>query len=772
MIDQATFAAALLLWGVLPGLALLATVKIDWTPVERIAAAPGLSIALVAFAAYAAEAIGLPVSPLPVAAIIVAICAAVLIARRVRPSSSKPSSLQASKPSSPQAFKPSRLQAFLPWLLLLLPQVIVGQLEPISTVTLLPPSLHDGLDHANWFRLILETRSLAPHEVMAPPFSAPGTPAYYPWGLHGWLALVAQTTTLDPVAVLMRTLVLISASLPLSVYAFVAMFVGRGWPAIAAAALSLLFWWLPYQAWGWGGYPLLAGAVAALPFSRLALVAVDTRSVAGIGAASACAVGLLFVHPSQAFAALVIATTVSLTLAAARVVPLRTAAPFVLLLALAAIALTAGKTAWAPLDAFVAQSARIGATLADDARFAWPLDLYLDNDLARPTVVRVVMGGLYIVGAVYAGAVSAARPLLVLHVVLSLLIPAARGQTWITTFWYHSPERLWYAQCAVMPALAALGVTAIVRGLQQAVRRWRTIAPLIPWLAWPAALWAISAFVYQPFAAWADLKLFQMAQRNPNQTITDRRILADYRWIDTNVPAGAVLFNAPADWGLPLPFTGRRTTFWSGGHAMDPVTPWYELLEWLRRGDPLASQAAAELRALGIHYVYAAALGPVLEGDRQALSAQTLKNTSRLQLRYESPTAAVFEIPDEGSMLLGVDDSDRVQYLGFHAVERRFGRSWRWTVGDGRVRIKTGALPSGDCAIRIHGSDPGHYFFRVDGTEFPFTAEGYHVPASHRAADVLELLIRVPDALRRAQGDGAAARTVGVRVTNVELRCG
>jgi hypothetical protein len=764
MTDQVTFAAALLLWGVLPGLALLSILKTGWSAVERLAAAPGLSIAIVAFAAYASEAVGAPVSPLPVLAVVVGIGAAVFAVNRVRPG----------EPRLDQGMVPpfaGPRPGWLPWLVFLLPQVIAGELEPISTVALLPPSLHDGLDHANWFRLIYETQSLDPHEVMAPPFAADGTPAYYPWGLHGWLALVAQTTTLDPVGVLMHGLVAISAAVPLSVFVFVAMFTGRGWPAIAASALSLLFWWLPYQAWGWGGYPLLAGAVAALPFSRLAIAVVDRWTPAGVAAAAGCAFGLLVVHPSQAVAALVITTAVSVTLAAERVVRWRTTAPFVIVLAAAGIVLTAGAAWWAPLESFVETSARIGGTLANDPRYAWPFRLYLDNDLGVPNVVRVVLGVLYVTGAVYACLFSATRPLVVLHLVLSLLIAAARAQTWLTVFWYHSPERLWYAQCAVLPALGALGITAIVAGTDRLLSRAARIR-ILRWLAWPAALWALSVVVYRPFESWADLKLFQHAQRNPNQTITDRRILADYRWIAANIPAGQVLFNAPADWGLPLPFTGRRTTFWSGGHAMDPVTPWYGLLEWLQRGDPLGSQAAAELRGLGIHYVYAASLGPTLEGSRQALRAATLERTARLRPLYASPTAHVFQIPDDGGVLYGVSDSDRVQYDGFHRPEQQFGRQWRWTAGDGRVRLSTSLLPEGDCAVRVHGPDPAHYFLRVDDVEFAFTARGYEIPARHRMAGTIELLIRVPEPLRRVQGEGAAARPIGVRVTNVEVRCG
>jgi hypothetical protein len=762
--DQASFAAALLLWGALPGLALAAIIRVDWTAVERAAAAPGLSLALVAVAAYAAELAGLAVTPASVLVMVAVMLAGLYVGQRARPPAVPPDWPR----PTPFALPSPR---WLPWLIFLLPQVIANALEPISTVTLLPPSLHDGLDHANWFRLVLETHSLDPHEVLAPPLAADGSPTYYPWGLHGWLALVAQTTTLDPIAVLMQALVLISAMVPLSVFVFVAQFTGRGWPAIGAAALSLLFWWLPYQAWGWGGYPLLAGAVAALPISRLALEVAERWNPAGIAVTGAAAVGLLTIHPSQAFAALIIATAVSLTLAAERLMSRRTALLFLAALAAAAAGLTIGAAIWDPLRAFLDRSATIGAGLADDARYAWPVRLYLDSDMGFPRVGRIVMGALYVTGAVVACWFRPTRPLFVLHLVFSLLIPAARAQTSLTTLWYHSPERLWYSQFAVLPAFAALGVAAVVMGVERLLTRWRPLY-VLRFALWPAALWAIATVVYPPYANWASLKLFQHAQRNPNRTITDRRILADYRWIAANVPAGQVLFNSPADWGLPLPFTGRRTVFWSGGQAVDPITPWYDLLDALGQGDPRGSQAAAELRGLGIEYVYEATLGPILEQNRQSLDLRALKATSRMQLVYESQTAAVFRIPDDGAARFGIRDSDRIQFLGFHPAESRQGREWRWTAGDGTVRIRTAGLPAGDCVARVHGPPPDHYFFRVTGEELPFTSRGYEIPARLRTGGVLEIFLRVPEQLRRVLGDGASARRVGVRVTNVELRCG
>ena len=66
MIDAVTLAASVAVWGLAPGVALLLAARVPWSTVERAAAAPGLSLALVAIAAYLADAVGLPVAPVAV----------------------------------------------------------------------------------------------------------------------------------------------------------------------------------------------------------------------------------------------------------------------------------------------------------------------------------------------------------------------------------------------------------------------------------------------------------------------------------------------------------------------------------------------------------------------------------------------------------------------------------------------------------------------------------------------------------------------------------
>jgi hypothetical protein len=759
--------------------------------VERAAGAAGLSLVLVAAAAYTTEAIGWTITPVPVLDVVAALCILAAVGRRWLERG------RATTPSMPAAFADAR-PAWLPWLVWLLPLAIVSQLEPVSTVALLPPTLHDGLDHANWFRLIYEIHSLDPRVIAAPPLAPDNSPSYYPWGLHAWTALVAQTTTLDPVAVLMRCFVLISAAVPLSVYVFAAWFVGRGWPAMAAAAFSLLFWWLPFQIWGWGGYPLLAGAVAALPLSRLSLSVVSARSAVGIAAAGICAVGLLTIHPSQAFVALLITVVVSVTLAAGRLVPLWTTVPFLLALAAAGLVLGYGAGSWQPVDDFLERARSVGTTLAGDARYRWPLGLYFDNTMGFPAVRQVVFGMLCTAGGVYALINRSVRPVLVLHLVFSLLIPLTAYQTWITSLWYHAPERIWYAQYASLPILAALGVAGLFELFARLLHRFAPArlrhfdlpAPLrrfgLPsWLrhfggvnwasvAWLLALLLLVALVRPAYAEWASVRLFLFAERSQQLTITDRRVLADFEWMHRNIPRGEVIFNAPADWGLPLPFTGNRTVFWAGGAAFDRARNWGALVSMLGRGGAHAAHAADDLSTMGIRYVYAGVLDPRLaRNGRTRLDGQALEGTPRFEMLYRSPTARVFRITGETrGELLGITDSERIRFEGFHVRERLGRVTWRWTDGNARLRIKTGTRAADPCFVRIFGPPVGAYELRLGSVPLEFTDRGYRIPAAALAAEFVELEFLSEASIPAVAGTGTDERMLGLRVRNVSLDCG
>jgi hypothetical protein len=778
--DDLSFFVAVIGWGLLPGLGLLYALDVDWRPVERAAGATGVSLAFVAAAAYTAEAIGWPITSAPVLGVVAGLCILAAVSRRWLERG------RATAPSMPAVFTDAR-PGWVPWLVWLLPIVIVSQLEPVSTVALLPPTLHDGLDHANWFRLIYEIHSLDPRVIAAPPLAPDNSPSYYPWGLHAWTALVAQTTTLDPVAVLMRCYVLISAAVPLSVYVFAASFVGRGWPAMAAAAFSLLFWWLPFQVWGWGGYPLLAGAVAALPLSRLSLSVVSARSAVGVVAAGVCALGLLAIHPSQALVALLITVVVSLTLAAGRLQPWWTTVPFLLALAAAGLVFGYGGGAWQPIDAFLERARSVGTTLAGDARYRWPLGLYFDNDMRFPAVRQVVFGVLCTAGGVYALINRSARPVLMLHLVFSLLIPLAAYQTWITSLWYHAPERIWYAQYASLPILAALGVAGLFALFERMLRPPTLLRSFGPpsWLrhfggvngaslAWLLALLALFAIVRPSYTEWASVRLYLFAQRNQQLTITDPRVLADFEWMRRNIPPDEVIFNAPADWGLPLPFTGNRTVFWAGGAAFDRALNWRALAGMLQRGGPHAAHVADDLSAMDIRYVYAGVLDPrLMRGGRIRLRGQALEGAPRFEMLYRSPTARVFRITgDTRGERLGLSDSERIRFEGFHVRERVGRVTWRWTDGKARLRITTAKPAADECFVRIFGPAVGAYDLRLGGVPLEFTDRGHRIPADALASEFVELELLSEASIPAVAGTGTDERMLGLRVRNVSLDCG
>lgn len=631
------FAVALLCWGVAPGWLLLRAAGVSWSGVERLAAAPGVSLAVVAAGAYVAEFAGLPARPLPVAAVLIGCCALCWgLARRFR---GAPGHADEEWPLPP----PSWL-SWAPWLVLLLPLAIAAQLHAVSNELLLPAPMHDGLDHARWFRLILDLGSVSPAVIAAPPFGPDGAPLPYPWGMHAWLALAARLTSLDPMVFMLAALVMVSAMTPLSIYVLTAHVTGRGWVAMAAAALSLYFWWTPYRIWGWGGFPLLAGFVAALPVTRLALWALDARSVAAGAAAALGLAGLIFLHPSQLFVALVIGAVIAVSMAAGSLRPWLNAAPFALALAAAVATLSFGRAFWLPLAEFMDRAAREGAALSADARYGTPIGPWFDSMTPLPGDVTLWFTVLGILGAAAAVVYPRARPFLALHLTLGALVVAARYQTGLTALWYHMPERIWYAQAAALPGLAAAGAAGTFMMISRVAARWRDLSRW-QWAAWIVLALVVFDDVQDRFEPWAKVQLFRVAHSNPNLAITDKRLLADFAWMRANIPRGEVIFNAPADWGLTLPLTGHRTVFWSGGVAVDRAAPWSRVLDDLARAAPGPEQAASELSSRGIHYVYVGRLTPALQRDgRRGIDGDALAGTRAFELVYESPTARIFKV--------------------------------------------------------------------------------------------------------------------------------
>jgi hypothetical protein len=241
-----------------------------------------------------------------------------------------------------------------------------------------------------------------------------------------------------------------------------------------------------------------------------------------------------------------------------------------------------------------------------------------------------------------------------------------------------------------------------------------------------------------------------------------------------NIPRGEVIFNAPADWGLPLPFTGNRTVFWAGGAAFDRALNWRALVSMLGRGGAHAAHVADDLSAMGIRYVYAGVLDPRLaRNGRIRLDGQALEGTPRFEMLYRSPTARVFRIAgDAGGELLGLNDSDRIRFEGFHVRERLGRVTWRWTDGNARLRITAGRSAGDACFVRIFGPAVGTYELRLGGVPLEFTGRGHRIPAAALAAEFVDVELLSEASIPAVAGTGTDERMLGLRVRNVSLDCG
>jgi hypothetical protein len=247
-------------------------------------------------------------------------------------------------------------------------------------------------------------------------------------------------------------------------------------------------------------------------------------------------------------------------------------------------------------------------------------------------------------------------------------------------------------------------------------------------------------------------------------------VLADYAWMRANIPRGELIFNAPADWGLSLPFTGHRTVFWSGGFAVNPSVVWNDYVALMRRGDPFTSRAAAELSAQGIHYVYAARLSPALEeGGRLPLDTSVLRDAAALEVIYESPTAMVLRIDNVAPMMVGLRDSERVRFEGFYRIESIGSSEWRWTAGRGLVFFNAAGMAGQQCFVRVLGPNPDEIDVRYHGARLEYTGRGYRILRD--PADGAAVNIEILSATHTIPGS-ADERVLGVKVTNIGFVCG
>ena len=733
---------ALAVWGVLPGWLLLRVAGARWSAPEMLAAAPGLSLASMAACAHLSEAVGLPVSPFALAPTLAVLFAYLAALRRPAP--------------RPRAKWPD-------WLVFAAPIPVVVLLLPMLSVPVIPPTLHDGLDHATYFRLILDTRSLDRFEVMLPPFYENGAPLYYPWGLHAWAALVAQTTTLPPMQVLTPALLFVSSAVPLSVYALSAQFLGRGWPAVATAFLSLVVWALPFDLWHWGGYALLAGAVAALPVVRLALACFSSPAL--FAATAAAAVGVLLIHPSQAMAALLIAT-VAIAVEHHR---FRHAIPFVVAVALVGLALSIGPSVWVPLREFADRASAQGDLARGQAVWAWPFGLY-----GRPHPWgdgRSWIFALALIGAVLSIKDRRGRVFVALHVLISLMLLLAPAKTWLTMLSYHEPERVWYLQIVCIPGLAALGLAGVVRF---ALRLRPTARPAV---AWSALLAGCVIVLGARHFTQGRARIIDSARGK--LSYTDQRVLADFDWLERHVPHDEIVFNASTDWALAQPFTGHRFVFWRGGIALSPKTHSWErmatLLGRIKRPELFATTAVTELLQHGMRHVFAASYrqrddksDPAKDGR---LVPAMLERNPLFERVYRSDTASVFRIRDARVHTLDFIGETNVKLSGFHPRERVDDFWLRWTQGKGRVRVQDPALSGSACFFSVHGPELRDLEVRVDGRRLEPTQLGHSIPKELWAATSLELELVSSTFRPTTRTKTKDPRVLGVSVSALALVC-
>jgi Family of unknown function (DUF6541) len=741
---------ALAVWGLLPGVLLWRALDRSLVWPEVLAAAPGSSLALMATASYLTSFVGLGVSPLGVLPATVLLLGAVYLLAWRYPTTCGVSA------------QPARNDArWVPWLAFGAPIAVFLLLAPMREIPVFAPTLHDGLDHARYFRLIVDTQSLDRLRVMAPPFYADHTPSFYPWGLHAWLALVAQTTKLSPMQVFTPGLVFVSCAVPLGVYSLSARFLGPGWISIAASWMTIFVWELPFEPWRWGGYAFLAGAVALLPVLRISLAAF--LRPAAFFAAAVTSVGVLAIHPSQAWALLLFVSVAGALLVIIGELPRSAAWAPLALVALFALVGTLGPRFSPPLAEFVVRAHRQAEIVRGQAPWQWPLGVY--GIFIRASDGRVWVFALAVLGAVASIRDRRGRVFVALHAVLSLMLLLAPKQTWLTLLFYHEPERVGYLECVCIPALAALGLDVAARFVPWALRDGEAFYARRTVL-FPTLLMSLLAlFGRRHFER--GVKRLTIYARGP-LSVTDHRILADFEAVAARVPEGEVVFNTPYDAGVGMPFTGRRFVYCPYGSTLLARTDWPTISKALNRPDRNFPIGIALLREEGIHYVFAPLVG---DDNARHYAAELAKNPALSQI-HRSDTAVLFRVRRSFVRALGPGTSRDVALSGFYGVENSIApgaddvaKTFRRTTGDAHVRVLHLDPQGSRCrfAVAALGSEP--YQVLLNGDELRRIAFGFQIPEVKLGEQVLDFEIRSPTTTASKRGP------LGLRVTAIFVYC-
>jgi hypothetical protein len=742
-------------WAVAPGYLVLRHVAPRQRPSTRLAMAPGISVALCSFLAYGADAAGLGVSVPSIAGGLGALIAVLRGAHRLRSGS-----WRLPAPTAERA-----------WTLLALigtAAAVVALTSPLRSVPVLPPTLHDGLDHTTWFRLVHDLERVDRYAIMAPPFGPDGAPRFYPFGFHAFAALVAHTSVAPPVVTFTHVVHWVTACIPLGVYAWVLRLDGRPFVAIAAACLSIGFYWLPFHVLGWGGFALMAGATCLPILARLGMDALERPTPTRLAVAVVVGLGTLLVHPSQALGALVVAFVGSLVASRRH----RTKIVLGATLALPLLAMGLVDDAWPPLAAFLAKARAEAPALQQSELWRWPLGVYAPSRVTDPHVAGAVVAAAML-GALFALSHRRARRWLVLHGVLSLLIPLATQQLPPTALWYHAPERLWYLQLVALPGLGAVGLDALVDLARTHLR--------VPRTAGRATLIAATLLGAVPFVSWVQGRIDGWARSH--EAFHDRRALEDFAWIDQNLPQDALLLNAPADHGLVTAMTGRRAVFWAGGVATRREGAWHDWLRALRRPSRFSPEIHRALLEAGVRYVYVADYQPnTAPPDAAPVERALLVGHPAFEVRHQSASGLVLALSEQSfrpedvpyvdapwarHRVPPLDRPVSVGFVGFHRVEQRVREDgtlelWRWAPRTSRIALDRFPVEAG-CWLELLPEDFRPHVLRIDDRVVEPTD---HPIPDERLGAIIEVEVRSDTFV--APND---PRTLGVQLNRVFLSC-
>jgi hypothetical protein len=259
---------------------------------------------------------------------------------------------------------------------------------------------------------------------------------------------------------------------------------------------------------------------------------------------------------------------------------------------------------------------------------------------------------------------------------------------------------------------------------------------------------------------------------------SDRSHLDDFAWMRENLPEDTLILNAPGDWGLVLPFTGRPITF-ANCQVFRSVAEHYWAFWALHDVGSYDEKKLERLRALGVGYVYAGFFESfsVATPRGPTLDEKALELNPGLERVYESRTAQIYRVRETlaanfPDVELSLDEDSPADFEGFLPVEHRDGRAIRWTTGRGTIDLPEGNLPAGaGCYLVLGMRRPRHFPVDVTWDGRPLRAVVVGVYAMLEPRHVLEIRSRtfVPAELDPKSTD---TRSLGVELRGLSLECG